>query len=117
MTAQSGYVIAAQAALSIEVDEFGDVILRQDKSTIIINSTNLTSLIDILINIDDGTGYDQGHRVDWEATLPDLDSPPTIPAKPKKKDRTAAERQRRRRAKRDKRDSRDIERDINRDKA
>ena len=29
MTAQSGYVIAAQAAISIEMDEFGDVILRQ----------------------------------------------------------------------------------------
>ena len=80
MTAQSGYVIAGQAAISIEMDEFGDVILRQGKSTITINSTNLAGLIDILINIDDGTGYDRGHRVDWEAILPDLNSPPTAPA-------------------------------------
>ena len=54
MTAREGYIIAAQSALSIEVDEFGDVTLRQDKSIITINSGNLAGLIDILINIDDG---------------------------------------------------------------
>jgi hypothetical protein len=41
MTAQSGYVIAAQAAISIEVDEFGDVTLRQGDAKITINATNL----------------------------------------------------------------------------
>ena len=95
MTAVAGYIIGAQAAIEVTLDEFGDITLRQDDCCITVSANNIDLLIDILHHLDGGEPPPDYRGRPIEAAPSEIEAPPTVPAKARRTDNSNAERQRR----------------------